>query len=219
MNKGLAFSGYAEFPTTWTPGTFPTFTGGKMLDYDIQADVNYTARNGKFYASNRLRAQDNGLASLSADFEEGEINRVAAVDLLGEIKKAGTSGAPDHYHVTNRKGKNVTFMWAEWGEDDDGDYYETWQILKTSFGRTTHTAKTAKDSIDYGTEKIHCEAEGIIIDSDEVVCYVDIVRFRDKTVEGVLTTAEAQALAYIKTTLGITTPEPDDNEDGNGEQH
>lgn len=217
MNKGFAFSGYAPFPSDWTPGTKPTLTGGKMLDYDIQADVNFTTRNGKFFASNRLRAQDNGIASVAADFEEGEINRAAAVDLLGDVKKEGTSGAPDHYHVTNRKGQEVSFIWAEWGEDDEGEYYETWQILKTSFGRTTHTAKTAKDSVEYGTEKIHCEAEGIIIDDDQVVCYVDIVRFRDKTVQNAVVTAEAQALEYIKTTLGITTPEEDD--DGDGEQH
>lgn len=192
MYTGLAHSCYALFKTH-IDGSMPTYEAGKMLDYDVGADLEYATRDASFSASNAVKETDRGVTSETITVEEGDIALADRVVLFGDVKDTG-SGAVDEYRVTDEPAPYVGFGYMANGVRDGVPYYETYWHYKVQFGKAALSFKTKpKDSIEWGTTTMVGEALGLRVAADQKVSFHSYAQHA----------SEAAAVAWLKSKAGI----------------
>lgn len=195
MYTGLAHSCYAPL-SSHTDGSFPTYGTGKMLDYDVAADLSYNTRDAYFSASNAVKETDKGTTSESITFEVGDILLADRVGIFGDIKDTGTSSDPDEYRSVDEPGPYIGFGYMVNGVRDGTPYYEAYWFYKVQFAKSELNAKTKdRDSIEWGTTKMTGEAMGLRVATDMKVSFHAYAQFA----------SEAAAVAWLKDKANITT--------------
>ena len=137
-----------------TPGSMPTYGTGRVLQEAREVVINKTYNTNPLYGDDREVDNDNGLTSLSYDFENTGLTKEDRQVLFGETTNADTLTGGQW------EGDNDTpyggFGHIERMRQGDGTKkYEAYIALKIKFQETSHTARTKEgDQISWGVPRI-----------------------------------------------------------------
>ena len=192
MNANVGMLSPVAAVCSYTPGSAPTYSGGKVVAEAVSAALNWNRADGHFYGDDMELDSENGILGYTLDFEPSGLTDDVRAMLLGETVSSS------EYTINEDASPDVGFGYVRVmrtsGSSGVSTTYEGWWFYKLKFGLTTEEARTKEQNIEWRTPTLNGIGSGVQQSSGGKLEYAVHKSFDTK----------AGAIAYVKGKAGIT---------------
>lgn len=192
MNANVGMLSPVAAVCSYTPGSAPTYSGGKVIAEAVSAALNWNRADGHFYGDDVELDTENGILGYTLDFEPSGLTDEARAMLLGETVSSS------EYTINEDASPDVGFGYVRVmrtsGTSGVSTTYEGWWFYKLKFGLTSEEARTKEQNIEWRTPTLNGIGSGVQQSSGGKLEYAVHKSFDTK----------ASAIAYVKGKAGIT---------------
>lgn len=179
--------------TAETEGAEPTYGTGFVVGKAIQANLTINRNSNPLYGDDAIAEDDNGITGMSIELGTDDLEDEVTEKLLGQVKVAGESDAPDVYYEHDGSAPNVGFGYVRVRRKNGITSYQAIWMHKVVFGTTAENSQTKGESIEWQTPSLTGRAAGMMLNS------IDHISFRKRA----LFTSFAAAQAWLKAQANI----------------
>lgn len=193
---GLKYIGIAKLKTEPTLSAAPVYEDGKIAGKAIQANLTVTRNNVVLRADDSDAEFDDTLSGISAELGMDHLDDEDRVTFMGFAKQTGSgAGAVTEYMDSDEPSPYVGVGYVRVGQKNNVPLYEANLIVKAKLSETNENAQTKGETTTFQTPTL--TARGL-----QVPNWIKGSGngFRLKATF----TTDADALAWLKTKLGIT---------------
>lgn len=192
MNANVGMLNPVAAVCSYTPGSAPSYSGGKTVAEAIAASINWRRADGHFYGDDAELDSDNGVRGYTMDFEPTGLTDEVRAMLLGETVSSS------EYTINEDASPDVGFGYVRVmrtsGTGGVSTSYEGWWYYKLKFGIGTEETRTKEEDIAWRTPTLNGIGTGVQQTSGGKLEYAIHKTFAEK----------ADAIAYVKAKAGIT---------------
>lgn len=192
MNANVGMLSPVAAVCSYTPGSAPTYSSGKVIAEAVSAALNWNRADGHFYGDDVELDTENGILGYTLDFEPSGLTDEARAMLLGETVSSS------EYTINEDASPDVGFGYVRVmrtsGTSGVSTTYEGWWFYKLKFGLTSEEARTKEQNIEWRTPTLNGIGSGVQQSSGGKLEYAVHKSFDTK----------AGAIAYVKGKAGIT---------------
>ena len=192
MNANVGMLSPVAAACSYTPGSAPTYSGGKVVAEAVSAALNWNRADGHFYGDDMELDSENGVLGYTLDFEPSGLTDDVRAMLLGETVSTG------EYTINEDPSPDVGFGYVRVmrtsGTGGVSTTYEGWWFYKLKFGLTSEEARTKEQNIEWRTPTLNGIGTGVQQTSGGKLEFAVHKAFDTK----------ASAIAYVKGKAGIS---------------
>lgn len=192
MNANVGMLCPVAATCAYTPGSAPTYSGGKVIAEAVSASLSWNRADGHFYGDDVELDTENGVLGYTIDFEPTGLTDEARALLLGETVSSS------EYTVTDAASPDVGFGYVRvmrlTGTSGVNTSYEGWWFYKVKFGVTGEETRTKENNIEWRTPTLNGIGSGVQESAGADQKFASHKTFSTK----------ADAIAYIKGKAGIS---------------
>lgn len=192
MNANVGMLSPVAAACSYTPGSAPTYSGGKVVAEAVSAALNWNRADGHFYGDDMELDSENGVLGYTLDFEPSGLADDVRAMLLGETVSSS------EYTINEDASPDVGFGYVRVmrtsGTGGVSTTYEGWWFYKLKFGLTSEEARTKEQNIEWRTPTLNGIGSGVQQTSGGKLEFAVHKAFDTK----------AGAIAYVKGKAGIT---------------
>ena len=192
MNANVGMLSPVAAACSYTPGSAPTYSGGKVVAEAVSAALNWNRADGHFYGDDMELDSENGILGYTLDFEPSGLTDEVRAMLLGETVSSS------EYTISEGASPDVGFGYVRVmrtsGSSGVSTTYEGWWFYKLKFGLTSEEARTKEQNIEWRTPTLNGIGSGVQQSAGGKLDYSVHKSFDTK----------AGAIAYVKGKAGIT---------------
>lgn len=192
MNANVGMLSPIAAACSYTPGSAPTYSSGKVIAEAVSASLNWNRSDGHFYGDDMELDSENGILGYTIDFEPTGLTDETRVLLLGETVSSS------EYTINEDASPDVGFGYVRVmrtsGTGGVSTSYEGWWFYKLKFGVNSEEARTKEQSIEWRTPTLSGIGTGVQKTTGGKLEYAVHKTFSTK----------AEAIAYVQGKAGIT---------------
>ena len=177
---------------SYSPGSSPTYSGGKIIAEAVAANLTWNRADGHFYGDDMELDSENGVLGYTMAFEPTGLTDEARGLLLGETVSSG------EYTINEDPSPDVGFGYVRVmrlsSTGGVNTSYEGWWYYKMKFGVSSEETRTKGQNIEWRTPTLNGTGAGVQKTSGGKLDFATHKTFSDK----------ASAIAYVKGKAGIT---------------
>lgn len=177
---------------SYTAGSAPTYSGGKVIAEAVSASLSWNRADGHFYGDDVELDTENGVLGYTIDFEPTGLTDEARALLLGETVSS------NEYTVTDAASPDVGFGYVRvmrlTGSGGVNTSYEGWWFYKVKFGVTSEETRTKENNIEWRTPTLSGIGSGVQESAGADQKFAIHKTFNSKS----------DAIAYVKGKAGIS---------------
>ena len=192
MNANVGMVSPVAAVCTYTPGSAPTYSGGKVVAEAVSAALNWNRSDGHFHGDDMELDSENGVLGYTLDFEPTGLTDDVRALLLGETVSSS------EYTITEDASPDVGFGYVRVmrmsGVSGVSTSYEGWWFYKLKFGVSSEETRTKEQNIEWRTPTLTGIGTGVQKTTGGKIEFATHKTFATK----------ADAIAYVKGKAGIT---------------
>ena len=192
MNANVGMLNPVAAVCSYTPGSAPSYSGGKVIAEAVSASLNWNRADGHFYGDDMELDTENGILGYTLDFEPTGLTDDVRAMLLGETVSSS------EYTINENASPDVGFGYVRVmrtsGTGGVSTTYEGWWFYKLKFGVASEEARTKEANIEWRTPTLNGIGSGVQQSSGGKLEYAVHKSFDTK----------AAAISYVKGKAGIT---------------
>ena len=192
MNANVGMLSPVAAVCSYTPGSTPSYSGGKVIAEAVSAALNWNRADGRFYADDMEIDSENGILGYTLDFEPSGLTDEDRALLLGETVSTG------EYTINEDPSPDVGFGYVRvmrtTGSSGVVTSYEGWWFYKLKFGVQSEEARTKETNIEWRVPTLNGIGSGVQKTSGGKLEFAIHKTFDSK----------ADAISYVKGKAGIS---------------
>lgn len=192
MNANVGMLSPVAAVCSYTPGSAPTYSGGKVIAEAVSASLSWNRSDGHFYGDDVELDSDNGILGYTLEFEPTGLTDANRVLLLGETTSSS------EYTITDKASPDVGFGYVRLmrlsGTSGVNTSYEGWWFYKLKFGVSSEETRTKEQNIEWRTPTLTGIGSGVQRQANGDLQFAVHKTFSSKS----------DAIAYVKGKAGIS---------------